>query len=412
MATPGNRQIITRGTLRRLGINIDDEILQALYDDSTEEDDDNVDDSQQDDASDQPGAIDDHPENIVIPIIPNDDIMNPEMLRGLRSLALSLPKFDGITDIQDWFQDFDRYSTETGRTTEDNKLYDLISHLTGEARQWFTLQPTETKQDYETLRTALEDKYKLSAQEKLDIRGQIYTMRQGPLQSFKEFATSVQLKAKSINLEDAEVVGICINGARPSIKAHLAMAQPASMKDLMKLPVVVTEIPDNDSGLTMSVLKDIQEKMNSIAMVQNIDNNKHVRFEERRSASRSPSGNRRRQRSDDHYTRQRSDDHYRGRPATQQNNRPRFHTPRNPYTAPYIGPPASSMTRMYRPQQNPRFRNQGPGGPQQTCGKCFTRCQGEQLCPAFNKQCFRCNNWHHFKIACRSRPYSYFNGQQ
>ena len=43
-------------------------------------------------------------------------------------------------------------------------------------------------------------------------------------------------------MPEAEVVGICVNGARPALKPHLVMAKPTTMDELMKLPVVVSDV--------------------------------------------------------------------------------------------------------------------------------------------------------------------------
>ena len=51
-------------------------------------------------------------------------------------------------------------------------------------------------------------------------------MKQGPVQSAKDFAKQKQLKARVISMPDREIVGICINGARPSFKGDVAMAWP------------------------------------------------------------------------------------------------------------------------------------------------------------------------------------------
>ena len=239
------------------------------------------------------------------------------------------------------------------------------------------------------------------------MRGQIYAMRQGPTQAFKDFAKQIQLKAKTIAMPDAEIVGICINGARPAIKANIAMAKLASMDELLKLPVVVTETQD-EPQFSITMLKDINDKVDYLTSVQTVQpqqQRKTVTFE-RRSASRSP-----------------------GRRPYYEDSGPSY--PRRNQRQLYGGPTQPGGTRPYRP--GPGYNNtqprgtprmpppRMPGGPQQPgqrslymsyhCGKCFTQCRGGQQCPAYNRQCFRCGGMNHFKIACRSRPYNQFNGQ-
>lgn len=388
MATPNNPQIVTRNQLRRLGITLDD-----LHD---ETDTDNL-----------------HLNNL----FHSDNLVNMadnaaliRSLQGLRTLAISLPKFDGTsTNIDDWLEDFDRYTHETGRETDDNKLYDLISHLSGDARQWFQLLTDDQKTDYNSVRTAIKDKFKPTPQEILDIRGQIYTMRQGPHQSFKEFARTIQLKAKTIGMQDAEIVGICINGARPTIKAHLSMAQPASMGDLLKLPVVVSDIEEEPQQYTMSMLQDINNKVNMLASVHNVqpqaaETTRHVTFRDQRS-----SGRRSQSQSPARY---RSNSYDPVRSPVRQNTRrgqdntgPRQHPIQARPQQQYYPRGRVNDDQQYRTTRGPRPRPQ-----QQSCGKCTTRCMGGQHCPAFNKQCFRCGGYNHFKSACRSRS-GHFNGQ-
>ena len=170
-------------------------------------------------------------------------------LKGLRSLSIMLPKFDGSMYVDDWLIDFDKYSVEMDRTSDANKLNDLLSHLSGEAMQWYRLQPSATHDNYADLRASFKERYSPSQQETFEVRGKIYSMKQGPLQKFVDFAREVQLKSRAINIPEEEIIGICIHGARPTIKSHLAMAKPDTMAALLKCPVVVSE-PDNEDSIT------------------------------------------------------------------------------------------------------------------------------------------------------------------
>ena len=259
MATPANPQTATRNALRSLGIDLD--AYNRLVNHGMGDEDIHLNPLIEEDDDDSDQGLEEH---VIDENIMGDDAALIRSLQGLRTLAVHLSKYDDMQQIDDWLDDFDRYTIETGRDTDANKKYDLISHLTGEARQWFTLQSDETKNDYAALRDALKEKFQPTKQEILDTRGQIYAMRQGPTQAFKDFAKQIQLKAKTITMPDAEIVGICINGARPAIKAHIAMAKPASMDELLKLPVVVTEIQDKPQ-FSISMLKDINDKVDYLA---------------------------------------------------------------------------------------------------------------------------------------------------
>ena len=227
-------------------------------------------------------------ENLVTDNMPDPDPNLIASLAGLRALAITLPKFDGNSLITDWLEDFDRYSDETAGTTDANKLFDLISHLGPEVKQWFHLLPNDTKTSYVNLPPALKDRYTPTSQEILEAKGTIYAMKQGASQTFKDFVKQVQLKARQIDMSDDEVKGICINGARPHLKAHLAMAKPANMDALLKLPVVVSELSTEEPILQMFQV--LNDKFDSLETTRRENRGaKQVTFDDRRSTSRSPS---------------------------------------------------------------------------------------------------------------------------
>ena len=149
---PANRQVITRDQLRRAGLTLDE------YNE----------------------------------LVNNGDVIMADQaardaalisgLKGLRSLSITLPKFDGSLYVDDWLNDFDKYSVEIDRTSDANKLYDLVFHLSGEAMQWYRLQPPATRDNYADLRASFKERYSPSQQETFEVRGKIYSMKQGPLQ--------------------------------------------------------------------------------------------------------------------------------------------------------------------------------------------------------------------------------------
>ena len=333
----------------------------------------------------------------VVNILPDPDPLL-QSLPGLHALAITLPKYDGNTLISDWLEDFDRYSTETARTSNENKLYDLISHLGPEPKQWFQLLPNDTKQDYDRLRTALKDKFSPTVQKILETRGAIYSMKQSLIQSFNEFAKSVQLKARSINLPEDEVKEICINGAHPNLKLHLSMAKPARMEALLKLPCVVSVVSTEEPIHQMfQVLNDKLDNLES----RRDNREKRVTFRDR-SSSRSPGRSPGRRPS---WTSQLP------RRATSSWQAPAPQAPSRQQGWPRQGQwqqrPQYQQNRGPRMQSYGRFRQPGP----RFCGKCNRACSGGQMCPAFRQQCHRCGKLGHFKSVCFSTMYQP-NGQQ
>ena len=367
---PANRQVITRDQLRRVGLTLDE------YNE----------------------------------LVNNGDVIMAEQaardaalisgLKGLRSLSITLPKFDGSLYVDDWLNDFDKYSVEIDRTSDANKLYDLVSHLSGEAMQWYRLQTPATRDNYADLRASFKERYSPSQQEQFEVRGKIYSLKQGPLQKFIDFAREVQLKARAINVPEAEIVGICIHGARPTIKSHLAMAKPDTMAALLKCPVVVSE-PDNEDSIT-TMFQALNSRFDgleaSVNQVQHHAERKQVSFAARQpSRSPSPAAYRGTGRSRQYSPAPRQ-------AGPRQPQRPARRTPW-PQPAPWQQP----ATPWQKPAPPQRFQARPPPRrPQQysnqSCGRCgMTTCLGADGCLAYGQRCFRCQGIGHFKKMCRSR---------
>ena len=199
-------------------------------------------------------------------------------LQGLKCLTISLVNFDGSTKtVADWLEDYDRFCTETKRESDADKLTTLISHLTGDVKQWFILQPLENRTDYTKLRPALLAKFSPTSQEKFSLKSKIYATKQQVNQTFKDYVRQQQLAARTAGLPQQELTSICISGALPTLKAHLAMAQPQTIEELLKLPLVVNEVVDEPLYTMMQTLTSRVDTMEANAK-------KQVKFQ-----SRSPS---------------------------------------------------------------------------------------------------------------------------
>ena len=165
-----------------------------------------------------------------------DDIA--KLGKRLGAMWVRLEPFDGSQNVSDFFKDLQRYLSQTGNTTDQEKLYTLISHISGEAKALYRTLETPT---FDTLKSALEERFGLTDQEKRQLKSTFYSSKQIPGETFKHYVTRMQQLAREINVPDAEVVEVCIGGARAELRPHLAMASPASVAALLKLAVVANE---------------------------------------------------------------------------------------------------------------------------------------------------------------------------
>ena len=157
----------------------------------------------------------------------------------LGAMFVRLEQFDGTQNIKDFFQDFDRYLTQTATTSKVDELNTLIAHTTGEALAFYRIiSPTPSFAD---MKSALQERFGLNIREKWQIKSPFYSSKQIPSKSFKLYVSRIQQMACQIDVSEAEVIEVCISGVRSELRPHLAMANVTTVKDLLKLAVVANE---------------------------------------------------------------------------------------------------------------------------------------------------------------------------
>ena len=163
------------------------------------------------------------------------------LTKQLHALSVKLDPFKGsdTENVEDFIKDFTKYVASTGQTEEEAKKQVLQYHLKDLAKEWRKLQDdTKTTAD---LLQLLNDHFKLTEHAKHARKIKIYGMVQRDDETYLEFVSSVRSKSRFLGLNEASLVAICISGAKPNIKLHLAMHQPNSFKDLLNLPVAMDE---------------------------------------------------------------------------------------------------------------------------------------------------------------------------
>ena len=289
--------------------------------------------------------------------------------KRLGAANIRLETFDGTNNIKDFFQDLDRYFQQTAIASEDDKLNALIDHTTGDARAYYrTLTPPVT---YASLKSALEERFGLSHQEKRQIKSRFYAAKQLPGESFKQYVGRMQQMARQIDIPEAEVVEVSMSGARAELRPHLAMAGPDSVQALLKLAVVANEGLVAEANPQFEALNAISQQLQ--------------KFERNMTAlhTAAPSDSRGNQRSG------------RSQQRRQRNNGPRFQQAWNRQNT------GSNNVNTNR-NNGPRTPNRSPA--RQTCGRCLSNtCPGNHSCRAWGLICNKCGKCNHFAKACRTR---------
>ena len=301
-----------------------------------------------------------------------DDIA--KLGKRLGAMWVRLEPFDGSQNVSDFFKDLQRYLSQTGNTTDQEKLDTLISHISGEAKALYRTLETPT---FDTLKSALEERFGLTDQEKRQLKSTFYSSKQIPGETFKHYVTRMQQLAREINVPDAEVLEVCIGGARAELRPHLAMASPASVAALLKLAVVANE----------SLVADANPQFEALNMVTN----QLQQFERRMTAL---------------HTKANTDANAR----SQRNSRPFQRRQRNngPHFQQAWTPPQQRRQQQTGSTSNPNNRNKnGRRTPstspsRQTCGRCRSNLCQRNPCRAWGLTCNKCGKRNHFAKACRT----------
>ena len=72
--------------------------------------------------------------------------------RQMKNLSLSSDKFDGSSNVEEWFDIFDIIAAETGPTEDGDKLALLELSLAGEALETYMALPSADHHVYATVR--------------------------------------------------------------------------------------------------------------------------------------------------------------------------------------------------------------------------------------------------------------------
>ena len=153
---------------------------------------------------------------------------NPELFNGTSN-------YNAI----DFISDLNSNCEYLGKDEDSEKLSVLTSHLTGEAKIVFRLVKNP---NYESVISALKLHFTPKEQALHRIKTALFGTKQTSGEIFKHFAIRLQKTASHTDILELDLVLIAINGARnKNLKSCLLMAAPATMNNLIKLPVVCND---------------------------------------------------------------------------------------------------------------------------------------------------------------------------
>ena len=200
-----------------------------------------------------------------------------------------------------------------------------------------------------------------------------------------EFVSRIREKARQVQLREGDLVAICLAGAKPSIRTHLAMQTPKTLKEPLDIPIARDEsLGKPEAPALVNVVNEIRELREEMKT-------KSVKFDPKITDMEEDW----RDREELNYLEVASP---RERPTPRTPNELRPRTP-PPYTDRYRSTNAKPMGYNNMDYTHPSDRNTyGSGRTMPSGGRTIRN-------PPTNRYCFLCYRQGHYAVDCRTHFY-------
>ena len=193
------------------------------------------------------------------------------ILRQLRGMALSIDRFDGTSDIEDWLFDFELLAKVTGYNSDEDKARFLPFHLSGEAKRRYHDLSVTDKGKYSTIKGMLLEVYTPTTWERGMAKRAFYSRKQGQYETLKDYIAQAEVQSYKLGIPQDEAVAVVIHNARPTIRRLLKVGNYASLRELARSPLTLENFEDDltlpELQVMVAELKEIQHQHEKIKVV-------------------------------------------------------------------------------------------------------------------------------------------------
>ena len=165
----------------------------------------------------------------------------PAIHPAFRGMPLpTCPNFDHDSpDPMNWLSHYELYALNYN-VQEDRKLFQLPLFLDKEAKQWFsTLRPNE-KDTWANFVRAFEARWDNT--NSLEVFNKLSLLVQTPDQPVRQFITRFQHEARSLNLQDSQLLPMLYDKILPSLRPDILRKNPTSVAEFISAAVSAEQI--------------------------------------------------------------------------------------------------------------------------------------------------------------------------
>jgi hypothetical protein len=165
---------------------------------------------------------------------------------------------NGEGDAESWLEFFELYCKHRGLTPfEQLTLFPLL--MREGAADWIATLSKQAFRSYDSLVTAFRDNYFVPVELRWKETGLLWNQAQRDDERVEDFVTRIRRGARRINMGEAQLTGIVLNGLRPTIRMHVLQKGGDTLNDLVKTAKLAEAVapPSNDTTNAL-LLKVIQ----------------------------------------------------------------------------------------------------------------------------------------------------------
>ena len=122
------------------------------------------------------------------------------------------------------------------------------------AADWLATLSTTQLRNYDSVIEAFRDNYFVPVELRWKITGLLWNQSQREDETVEDFVTRIRRGARRINLADTQLVGIILNGLRPSIRMHVLQKGGDTLNDLIKTAKLAEAVAPPSSDTTNALL--------------------------------------------------------------------------------------------------------------------------------------------------------------
>ena len=179
-------------------------------------------------------------------------------------------RFSGLSyeDVTDFIERFERYSKFYGWTNA-KKLSAIALLLEGPALAWFHTVPDETRNDYNSVITALRQRF-ASPNEQFLQRQELNERKQGNGESLTSYTEDIIRRCSRLGLNDTNRMNCFISGLNDDLKSHVILNRPTTFEEAESL----TRLKDAVSKSTKCIKAESHGSTKLINQIQDLLNEK------------------------------------------------------------------------------------------------------------------------------------------